>query len=135
MRMSDRSGVSFVRLFLCPCIAVLLGCAAGPGRQQAPIPRELPAVKKDCTLCHNDPAPKDRASLKKKLSALCLDCHRSRVAPTEHKVDIVPSMQVKKLPLDNGKMTCVTCHDPHRNRYGALLRMRETDLCLACHPY
>jgi len=31
-------------------------------------------------------------------------------------------------------ITCLTCHDPHKNPYGNLLRMKETDLCLLCHP-
>lgn len=72
--------------------------------------------------------------LKKKLSALCLDCHPDRVTPSEHKVDIVPSLKVVGLPLTDGKITCTTCHDPHVNRHRRLLRLKESDLCLACHP-
>ncbi len=78
---------------------------------------------------------KTSAALKKAPSGLCLECHPDRVAPQEHRVGIAPSLEPKKLPLADGKMTCVTCHDPHKNPYGTLLRMPETELCLACHPY
>jgi predicted CXXCH cytochrome family protein len=55
--------------------------------------------------------------------------------PAEHKVNVVPSMRVKGLPLSDGKITCVTCHDPHKNRYGKLLRVKAKELCLTCHKY
>ena len=96
----------------------------------------LPEIKKDCTLCHTSPeVKKGAARLKKPLSALCLDCHPDRNSANEHKVDIVPTMEIKELPLFDGKMTCVTCHDPHWNKYGSLLRTRKSDLCMQCHPY
>ncbi len=85
-------------------------------------------------MCHLPTGTTKVGELKKKLSALCLDCHRDRKAPAEHKVDIVPAMEVKGLPLSDGMITCVTCHDPHRNPHGSLLRMKATDLCLVCHP-
>jgi predicted CXXCH cytochrome family protein len=122
--------------------AVLLLCLAmgavsyagtqAPGTQ-APFP--LPEIKKDCTICHVTEGAGNGALLKKKPPELCLDCHPDRVPPGEHKVDIVPSAPVKKLPLTDGKITCITCHDPHKNLYGKLLRMPETELCTVCHPY
>jgi len=47
-----------------------------------------------------------------RLSDPCLDCHRDRKAPAEHKVDIVPATEVKGLPLAEGMMTYYTWHDP-----------------------
>ncbi len=103
-----------------------------PGRPPSGYP--LPEVKKECDTCHLPAGTRKVGELKKNLSGLCLDCHRNREAPAEHKVDIVPKMEVKDLPLFNGKITCVTCHDPHRNTHGTLLRMNPRDLCLVCHP-
>ena len=94
----------------------------------------LPSIKKDCTICHLPANAPTTGQLKKKLSDLCLDCHRDRVPPTDHKVDIVPRREVKGLPLFDGKITCTTCHDPHANTHGSMLRMNATDLCQACHP-
>ncbi len=92
----------------------------------------LPDSKKDCTACHTSPGA---ATLRKPLSGLCLDCHPGREAPAEHIVDVVPSMPVKQLPLRDGRMTCVTCHDPHTNKNGNLLRVPARALCKHCHPY
>jgi predicted CXXCH cytochrome family protein len=96
----------------------------------------VPEIKMTCATCHgshntNVPEP----LLVKPLSALCLDCHQDRKAPNEHVVDVVPKTKVQGLPLKDGKMTCVTCHDPHKNVHGKMLRLPRKDLCLRCHPY
>ena len=121
-----------VATLCCSMIAVSCAGTAQPGKRQSSFP--LPASKKDCSACHVTEGTKTTAALKKELSGLCLDCHPDRTAPQEHRVGITPSMAVTKLPLTDGKMTCFTCHDPHKNPYGALLRFPETELCLACHP-
>jgi len=99
-----------------------------------PVSYALPEIKKDCATCHLPAGTAKVGELKKKLSALCLDCHSDRKAPAEHKVDIVPAREVRGLPLTDGMITCVTCHDPHANAYGSMLRIKAGDLCLACHP-
>ena len=116
------------------CCLLMAGCAGQVRPKERPAP-PLPPAKQDCSLCHTGTAKDGPGELQQKLSGLCLACHPDRKAPTEHQVDIVPSMQVRGLPLQEGRMTCVTCHDPHANRYGSLLRKPETELCLSCHPY
>ena len=117
------------------CGALLMTGPSDASQQKArPEAYPLPEIKKDCTTCHLAAVPQKAGELNKNLSALCLDCHPDRRAPAEHKVDMVPSMAVKGLPLTDGKMTCVTCHDPHRNLHGKLLRMNPRDLCIVCHP-
>ncbi len=93
----------------------------------------LPEIKKDCSSCHVISAGKTSGQLQKPVSRLCQGCHPERSGGREHVVDTVPSMTVTRLPLQNGKITCVTCHDPHSNRYGSLLRMEAKELCRACH--
>jgi predicted CXXCH cytochrome family protein len=112
--------------------AIVTAAQRDPGKPAAGYP--LPEIKKDCTICHLPAGTHKPEELKKQLSQLCLDCHRDRKAPAEHKVDMVPAMPVKGLPLTNGKMTCVTCHDPHANVNGNMLRMGTKALCLVCHP-
>jgi predicted CXXCH cytochrome family protein len=115
-------------------VTLLLLLAAGARSGERPVEHPFPEIKKNCALCHRDgSAPQE--GLRKPVSGLCLDCHPERTAPAEHKVDIVPAMDVRGLPLTAGKITCVTCHDPHRNTFGSLLRKKQTDLCLSCHPY
>jgi len=121
------------------CVLVLMapmssGAATAVRSDRPPVIHPLPSSKADCSTCHLVTGTRRGGELKKKLSALCLDCHPDRTAPAEHKVDTVPAGEVKGLPLTNGMITCFTCHDPHRNPYGGLLRMNRADLCLACHP-
>jgi predicted CXXCH cytochrome family protein len=118
------------------CLFVLTAgnAAAQEKKERLPASPALPAVKKDCSTCHLPSETAEVGAIKKKLSDLCLDCHSDRKPPAEHKVDIVQPRGVKGLPLTNGMITCFTCHDPHRNPHGRLLRMKATDLCLRCHP-
>lgn len=89
----------------------------------------------ECSYCHIDPDKTGQQQLKAPLSELCLGCHPDRRSPNEHKVDIVPSMKVVDLPLSKeGKITCVTCHDPHETGgYPMLLRASQAELCSKCH--
>ena len=112
-----------------------------PGCTRATVPdargaeeQEVPAIKMKCGTCHlsHDMAAMT-PGLKKPVSELCFGCHKDRKPPGEHVVDVVPSMRVNDLPLTNGKMTCITCHDPHKNPYGKLLRVSPQELCRRCH--
>ena len=120
----------FLMLFLCSP-----GCAgvAAPAAPKTEAFR-LPAIKQDCTTCHGSHQKgKGSLPLKKPLAELCIECHPERMTPTEHKVGSVPSMQTGTLPLVDNKLTCITCHDPHSNRYGRMLRVPAKDLCQRCH--
>jgi predicted CXXCH cytochrome family protein len=90
--------------------------------------------KHECSYCHVS-VDTEGGKLRSPLSGLCLECHPDRKAPNEHKVDIIPPMKVAGLPLTReGKMTCVTCHDPHdENGNPMLLRVNPSELCLRCH--
>ncbi len=112
---------------------ILAGCATK--LSPASLAQEnIPAIKKDCTVCHtsHDIAGKT-AALKKPLQELCIDCHADRAAPNEHKVGVAPQAAVKTLPLKDGKITCITCHDPHKGTYRKMLRVPPKDLCITCH--
>jgi len=94
----------------------------------------VPEIKKQCDICHISHAMGGGALLKAPLSELCLDCHQDRKSPGDHVVDITPSMPVGNLPLDDGIMTCVTCHDPHSSgEYPKMLRDKPGRLCSRCH--
>jgi predicted CXXCH cytochrome family protein len=93
-----------------------------------------PDLKKDCALCHDSHGGMAGYRLLKPPSSLCIDCHPERKGDREHRVDIVPSMPVKNLPLFEGTMTCVTCHEPHGDSsYPVLLRDEPASLCKRCH--
>ena len=91
-----------------------------------------------CTDCHASTSH-NTDDLKKPLSALCVDCHAARISAGEHKVDIAVStlgempdyILANKLPLQAGKLTCITCHDPHKT--SLVLRLPKSELCQQCH--
>ena len=115
-------------------LMVTVSCAGAAHSRKGPSSFPLPASKKDCATCHQMEGSKPALALRKSMPDLCLECHTDRVAPAEHRIDIAPPAISKDLPLINGKLSCITCHDPHKNTYGALLRMKRTELCLTCHP-
>ena len=90
----------------------------------------------DCNVCHKPHQMGGKILLNKPLEELCSSCHQTRIGAGEHKVGIKPSTPVEALPLDaDGKITCITCHDPHGTKgFANLLRERTfTDLCKKCH--
>lgn len=94
----------------------------------------VPAIKKQCDICHLPHTMAGEALLRAPISELCVDCHQDRKPPGDHVVDVVPSMPVGNLPLDEGMMTCVTCHDPHGSAgFPKLLRDKPGRLCSHCH--
>jgi predicted CXXCH cytochrome family protein len=112
---------------------------AGRALSEEAAPRDVvprvPAVKKDCNLCHKLSKHGTRVLLKMPLSQLCLDCHPERKPPAEHVVDVVPTMEVDFLPLDSkGRMTCATCHEPHGlTGKVKMLRGTKSEICGYCH--
>ena len=87
-----------------------------------------------CADCHNSESPGTN-DLNKPLSVLCVDCHAARIAAGEHKVDIAVNILGKApgsvLPLQDDRLTCITCHDPHKASLA--LRIPANELCEQCH--
>lgn len=92
-----------------------------------------PAEKHACTYCHSStPGGASGALLKTSLPELCTGCHE---ASGEHVTGVEPSMTVVGLPLSRtGRLTCLTCHDPHgKAGHQKLLRLVPAELCVNCH--
>lgn len=93
-----------------------------------------------CDFCHlQQPTGGEIGRFARDISFLCLECH-STAASNSHPIGVTPSMAVPELfPLDwSGRMTCVTCHDPHNDGSDAELNFMRTaargkDFCDACH--
>ncbi len=96
---------------------------------------EVHGAQQDCSICHVSHGMKAAGLLKTTVSELCFECHPDRKGSSEHIVDVVPSMDVGEFPLIEGKMTCVTCHDSHKNTYENMLRVEPKYLCQGCHKY
>jgi cytochrome c peroxidase len=96
----------------------------------------------DCRTCHESVGLRTRGRMLKPVGEICAACHR--LPEQSHPVDIKPSMMIPAdLRLDEqGRMTCATCHDPHRPymnpQTGTRTKYLRRDgpnrmLCLACH--
>lgn len=89
------------------------------------------AADHTCANCHRSTTP-NADDLIQPLSGLCADCHPERIAAGEHVVDVDAHNPTTTLPLQDGKLTCITCHDPHQPL--ATLRLPDPALCQQCHP-
>jgi predicted CXXCH cytochrome family protein len=68
-----------------------------------------------------------------KAPEICVNCHPEKTRKPEHVVNVkVRSPITPPLPLFNGMVTCVTCHDPFGTSKN-LLRYEKKILCTACH--
>jgi len=115
-------------------VIFFISCAAKVMPPEVKPPEIL--VHKDCNSCHLPHKMNEKPLLNKPLSELCISCHPERVGKGEHAIGIKPQVAVEELPLDtDGKMTCITCHDPHGSTgFGSLLRAPDFNaLCIKCH--
>jgi len=80
-----------------------------------------------CTSCHSVHAAKTvKALLKTKNDAeTCFSCHKSERAM---------SMRTSRHPVKDGKMGCVSCHNPHDGSRPKMLNADSVnELCYTCH--
>lgn len=78
-----------------------------------------------CATCHTVHAPRDPVLAKATQPEVCFTCHKEQRA------------QIHRLsahPLEDGKMACTDCHNPHGSMGPKLLaRENVPELCLTCH--
>ena len=106
-----------------------------------------------CSSCHTSiPADRNTLRFSNNISQLCQSCHDGLKAPREvHPVNIAPSTNIlsnipSAFPLEQGKLTCLTCHDinwqctikePIKAPNSAFLRKNTQsstlDFCFSCH--
>src|SRR5262245_33478375 len=82
-----------------------------------------------CMDCHSIHAAKSQAQTalltKSKTSDLCVTCHRDKRSALEH---------TAHMPLREGSMSCVDCHNPHGSEGPHMIRAASNvDLCVSCH--
>ncbi len=81
----------------------------------------------ECTSCHSVHSPKSvKSQLKTKTDAeTCFTCHKSERAK---------AMRTSHHPVREGKMGCVSCHNPHDGSRPKMLKAESTnELCYTCH--
>ena len=108
-----------------------------------------------CRNCHNcargmacliNSAHIGNASNIQSISDACLQCHNSQppalqTTHADHPVNITYTQKPgynqitdPRLVLVNGKITCITCHDPYQSEPNRLAMPNDNSrLCLSCH--
>jgi len=101
-------------------------------------------TEQECFRCHKSPYDNPYDLVNVSVTQMCAPCHRIIVKTATHPVEVYP-VKVKvpsDLPLQGGKITCVTCHDIHTERHEFFgfktyqLRRPDSDIrffCIACH--
>ena len=78
-----------------------------------------------CSSCHQVHAAKDKARDKQTQTEVCFSCHKEQRAmfnrPSRH-------------PIQEGKVSCSDCHNPHGSVAAKLLKRNNTnETCYQCH--
>ncbi len=98
------------------------------GGQRLHWPGSIHATNKlGCSDCHNPMARFSANGLMKKASVTetCQTCHQQQRAEFR---------KTSHMPVPEGKMTCVDCHNPHGTSGKRLLKADSVnDLCYTCH--
>ena len=112
-------------------------------------PRE---VNKTCLTCHNKKEHADwQGSMHNVRNVSCVGCHSMHDAKSDHgflkQASVVATcatchrnnaakmQRASHMPIREGKMDCVTCHNPHGSKNVRLLRVGTTvnESCASCH--
>ncbi len=75
-------------------------------------------VEKICAGCHSDDGPASRT-----------------IISTSHKPNLKKMNVERDVYLQEGKMVCLTCHEPHSDKDGMFREIdaKEKNVCVACH--
>jgi DmsE family decaheme c-type cytochrome len=81
-----------------------------------------------CVTCHSVHSPKSSRAQLKTASVIetCASCHKTEVAKLQRS---------GHMPVREGKMDCVTCHNPHGSTNVRMLRIGNwiNETCVSCH--
>ena len=94
----------------------------------------LAAGHEACSDCHKNAEPTEgNSDLTHPVETLCIECHKSGTRDSDHAMGVPPGPDgAGTLPLVDGKIGCITCHDSH-SKSVLLLRFTTDELCLSCH--
>ena len=132
--------LAFYLLAIISVVLGITGCLGVSGRagSAGTDVQTLAVEHSSCKSCHTFLEEDGRAVLLENVSPdeLCASCHPDRKAPGEHRVGMLMdrARMNTTLPLVDGKVSCISCHEPHGlSGLGKLLRQAPERLCASCH--
>ena len=96
-------------------------------------------IPNGCTLCHNPHANDNQSALLRPTFDLCASCHSGKAdgrhilaeMNLEGREVIHPVKGVPDPAKPSGKLSCISCHEPHSSDFPKLFV--EENLCKRCH--
>ncbi len=83
------------------------------------------SADRTCASCHNVHSKKDRMLVKAKQADVCFGCHREQRAQ---------SLKRSHHPIQEGKVVCSDCHNPHGSFGPSQLKKNSVnETCFQCH--
>jgi len=90
-----------------------------------------------CVKCHDPHSTNNKWVLTKSSETLCLKCHEEQGTLKIHKHPYnVRPKDKKKVNLEltqDGKLECLSCHNPHSTNVSHLLKTNQEFTCIGCH--
>jgi predicted CXXCH cytochrome family protein len=133
----DPHGSDFANTLVSPVPVLCETCHADVSGETRPV-QHYPFARGWCIDCHDPHATSNRWVLIKEGRDLCLNCHLIDGTQRTHRhpYGVKPKHKLA-VPLslgEDGKLECLSCHEPHAARANYLLRSNRTNVCFGCHP-
>jgi predicted CXXCH cytochrome family protein len=133
----DPHGSEFAKTLVSPVPVLCETCHGDVSGKTRPV-QHYPFAQGWCIDCHDPHATGNRWVLVKEGQDLCLGCHFNDGTEKTHRHPFGEKPKNKlAVPLrlgEDGKLDCLTCHEPHAATAGNLLRSNRANVCLGCHP-
>lgn len=129
---SMRSRIKFFINKVLPTISLIIIALVGYSLSRKP--HEFSVG--ECSICHID-EKRQPMSIKTNITSACDTCHTRLKEILSHPTDIYPSLTIPKdMPLTEGRLTCITCHNVHQRegkRYFLRREVKGPFFCSSCH--
>lgn len=96
-----------------------------------------PFIEGKCGGCHDPHSTNNEWVLKASSEMICLSCHaiEGDLREHNHPFNVTPKKELQNnLELtSDGKLECLTCHNPHSSKQPYMLKTDKNIICLGCH--
>jgi predicted CXXCH cytochrome family protein len=96
-----------------------------------------PFLRGQCGECHDPHSTNNRWVLVKRSEELCLSCHgqQEKLKTHNHPYNVTPKkpLRVDLKLTEDGKLECLSCHEPHSAKVEHLLTGIQEFSCISCH--
>jgi predicted CXXCH cytochrome family protein len=133
----DPHGSQFVKTLVSPVPVLCEACHTDVPGHDSPM-QHYPFEQGWCVECHDPHATNNKWVLLKEGDEVCTACHFTDGTVTSHRhpIGVKPKRKLS-VPLalgKDGRLECLSCHEPHGSSARYLLRTGNSGTCAGCHP-